>query len=133
MTEVIRGLDLKSAAIRVIGCGRTAAKYDCSLAKFMHVDFAFFDGDTLLLRGFFHCETSPCTEHFAGRDSHEFTVTHRFEEPACPIEIECRHTGKVRYTAALRMGVHNSDDWEAIDLGNIHTFAFRCSSAPFAG
>jgi hypothetical protein len=99
----------------------------------MHVDFAFFDGDNLLLRGFFHCMASPRTEHFSAAEAHEFTVTHRLEEPACPIEIECRQHGKVRYTAALRMGVHDSEDWEAIDLGNIHTFAFRCSGIAVAG
>jgi hypothetical protein len=66
-------------------------------------------------------------------ESHEFTVTHRFEVPACPVEIECRQRGSLRYTAALRMGVHDSDDWETIDLGHVHTFAFRCSSAPVVG
>jgi hypothetical protein len=99
----------------------------------MRVDFALFDGDALLLRGFFHLEASPRTELFTGPDSHELTVTHRFEEPACPIEIECRQDRRVRYAAALRMGVHNSDDWESIDLGNIHNFVFRCSGAPVAG
>jgi len=98
----------------------------------MHVDFAFFDGDSLLLRGFFHCVASPRTEEFTGADSHEFRVTYRLEERACPVEIECRQHGKVRYTAALRMGVHDSEDWEAIDLGNSHTFAFRCSATPVA-
>ena len=31
------------------------------------------------------------------------------------------------YHAALRVGVHDSDDWESINLGNIHTMGFRCS------
>ena len=93
----------------------------------MHVDFALFNGDALLLRGFFHCEASPRTELFTGLESHELTVTHRFEEPACPIEIECRQNGQIRYTAALRMGIHDSEDCESLDLGDIHTFAFRCS------
>ena len=29
--------------------------------------------------------------------------------------------------------IPDSDDWESIDLGNIHTLAFRCSGAPGAG
>ena len=99
----------------------------------MHVDFAFFDGDTLLLRGFFHCVTSSRTERFVGGESHEFIVTHRFDTPACPIEIECRRGTEVRYTAALRMGVHDSEDWESIDFANVHTFAFRCSGTSAAG
>jgi len=93
----------------------------------MHVEFAVFDGEVLLSRGRFHCIASSRTECFAGAESHQFTITHRFDLPACRVFIECRQGDTIRYRAGLAMGVHDSDDWEAVDLGQIHTFAFRCS------
>ena len=30
------------------------------------------------------------------------------------------------YSAALRMGVHTSQDWESVNLGNIHDLGFFC-------
>lgn len=92
----------------------------------MFVDLAFFDGDLLLARSGIRCESIEAKESIVG-ENYELVVTHKFEEPACPIEIVCMKAGKLLYSTALRMGVHTSDDWESITLGNIHDLAFRCS------
>jgi len=91
----------------------------------MLVDLAFFDGDALLARSVIRCGAMEATESSAG-EGHEFVVTHRFEEPACPIEIVCTKAGKHLYSAALRMGVHTSEDWESITLGDVHDLCFFC-------
>jgi hypothetical protein len=72
----------------------------------MKVELAFFHGDSLLCRTQITCGAEERTEVFSGADSHEFTVTHRFEEPACPVVIDCTRSGERLYRAALRMGVH---------------------------
>jgi len=95
------------------------------MGGFMLVDLAFFDGDVLLARSAIRCGPAEATESIMG-EGHEFLVTHRFEEPACPIEIVCTKAGKRLYRAALRMGVHTSEDWESVNLGNIHDLGFLC-------
>jgi hypothetical protein len=91
----------------------------------MLVDLAFFDGDVLLARAVIRCGSKETTESITG-EGHEFHVTHRYEEPACPIEIVCTKAGVRLYSAALRMGVHTSQDWESVNLGNIHDLGFFC-------
>ena len=83
----------------------------------MLVDLAFFD----VIR----CGSAKETESISG-DGLEFRATHRCEEPACPIEIVRTKAGKRLYRAALRMGVHTSEDWESVNLGNIHNLNFVC-------
>jgi len=90
------------------------------------IELAFFTGDDLLCRGNVRCGVVEAANHFDGAGDHQFDVTSRFEEPASPVEIVCRRDGKQLYKAALRVGVHTSNDWESINLGNIHTLGFRC-------
>ena len=92
----------------------------------MAIELAFFDDDSLLCRGTVRCEDLETTEVFSSSAGHRFEVTHRFELPACPVEIVCFEDGKKLYESALRVGVHKSDDWESINLGDIHTLGFRC-------
>lgn len=92
----------------------------------MQIDLAFFDGDVLLARGSISCGPEERIELIAGSD-HEFEVTHQFEEPSCPVTIVCRQRDRQLYKAGLQVGVHTSEDWESINLGNIHTLGFRCS------
>lgn len=94
----------------------------------MRVELAFFDGDNLLCRGRIICGPSEITDRFPeeGGDL-MFAVTHVFEEPACPLVIVCSRSGTHLYRTALRMGVHTSEDWESIELGEAHTLAFRCT------
>ena len=95
----------------------------------MRVDLAFFEGDALLCRGTVLIEATECTNTFSG-SGHRFLVTHQFEEPAAPLTIACWRGSQRLYHGALRMGVHTSDDWESINLGNIHTLGFRCHVQP---
>ncbi len=91
----------------------------------MHVELAFFDGDTLLCHGAITCGAFERSDLFSGSD-HDFRVTHQLEEPTCPITMSCTRAGLPLYRGALGMGVHTSQDWESINLGNIHTLAFCC-------
>lgn len=91
----------------------------------MLVDLAFFSGDVLLARSAIRCGATTVTESIASED-HEFVVTHKFERPSCPIGIVCTKAGRRLYSAALQMGVHVSDDWESVTLGNIHELCFFC-------
>jgi len=90
------------------------------------IELAFFKGDDLLCRGTVRCGALDTADHFDGVGGHHFDVSSRFEQPASPVQIVCRRDGKQLYEAALRVGVHTSDDWESLDLANIHTLGFRC-------
>ena len=93
----------------------------------LNIDFAIFREGDLLCRGSLSCCASEETNHFHGTDGFEFEISARYEEPACPVEIVCRQNDEHRYDAALRVGVHTSDDWESISLGDIHILGFRCN------
>jgi hypothetical protein len=94
--------------------------------KSMKIDLVLFDEETLLAKAVILCTAKNTSEEFQGKYGHEFSVTHCFEEPASPITISCTLDGKRLYNAALRVGVHTSDDWESISLGEIHTLGFMC-------
>lgn len=95
----------------------------------MLIDLAFFDGDNLLCQGSIQCDGNESTDILKSELGHRFEIQHRFDEPACPISIQCNFNGEELYNGALQVGVHNSEDWESIDLGNIHTLGFRCRVA----
>ena len=117
----------------------------------MHVAFAFFRGDALLHRGELLLRDAPgfvvYGEHhhvqleagapFAERPEFQLfaglVIEHTFELPACPITLRYYTVAGAEQTkqfeAALRMGVHESDDWESVELGD-YTFAFRCMPLP---
>ena len=92
----------------------------------MHIELGFFAGDVLLMRSRITCRQHEQAFEFEGAGGHTWSIKARFEEPASPIELECTRGGRHLYRAALQVGVHDSDDWESIDLANIHTLAFRC-------
>lgn len=95
----------------------------------MRIDFTFFDGDDLLVKGSVECSLPEQSFFFAAKSGVHFIVTSQFEDPACPVSIDCSLNGKKLYRAALRVGVHTSDDWESIDLGEIHTLVFWCHAS----
>ena len=92
----------------------------------LHIDLAFFRDDDLLSRGAVRCTPTKTTSILEGISGHQFEVTSRFETPACPVEIVCHCQNKELYKAALRVGVHTSDDWESVNLAGVHTLGFRC-------
>lgn len=93
----------------------------------MHINLAFFENDTLLAAGAIHCTSTEETAELKGQLGHRFLITHQFEEPACPIVIECFIGGENLYRSASRFGVHTSEDWESIVLG-VHTLVFKCQA-----
>jgi len=94
--------------------------------KTLHIELGFFAGDVLLARGCITCRQHEETAELEGAGGLQWTMKTRFEEPASPVEIDCERDGKRLYRAALRVGVHDSEDWESINLADIHTLAFRC-------
>ena len=95
----------------------------------MRIDLAFFDGDDLLVKGLVECRVQEQSVSFDTKSGVRFIVTAQFEDPACPVSIDCSSNGINLYRTALRFGVHTSDDWESIDLGGIHTLAFWCHAS----
>ena len=95
----------------------------------MNIELAFFDGDNLLCRGEITCEAQISSSVFSSPEGYIFEIEHSFEEPACPLQVVCSQNGTNLYKAALRVGVHHSDDWEVISLGDIHDLGFRCVPA----
>ena len=120
----------------------------------MLVDFGFFEGDSLLHRGQMLIAEDESVECYGSHEHFEMEVEgnkhrvvmfkglvirHSFEEPACPLTIEYfevlptnDHSAPFKqsklFSSALRMGVHDSDDWESIAMGEKHNMAFRCKA-----
>ncbi len=96
--------------------------------KAMRVEMAFFDGDTLLTRAnvLVHALEDECTVTAERGD--RFEITRQFEEPASRLFIECFDPdGRPAGCSALRMGVHNSDDWEALELAASYQLCFKAA------
>jgi hypothetical protein len=94
--------------------------------KAMRVEMAFFAADDLLARTkvLVHQIEEDC-EICAPRGD-RFLVTRRFEEPACPIYIVYYdQNGDFAGRSALRMGVHNSSDWECAQLADPYQLCFQ--------
>lgn len=118
----------------------------------MHVDFALFKEEKLLLRGSFlvtkdkglscHGEQVQITALRATGEStaaYAFSgliIEHEFELPAANLTLryfevepattpDQSHSQVQRFSAALQMGIHHSEEWETIALGGFD-LAFRC-------
>jgi hypothetical protein len=92
----------------------------------MLIEMVFFEGDQLLVRGEINCGQDIGSAKLESHTGIRFDITFQFEEPACPVSITCFLAGKRLYRAALRVGVHDSEDWESLELGENHVLAFRC-------
>ncbi len=96
--------------------------------KALRAELAFFDGDDLLTRDIIliHADEDTCIINSERGD--RFEITRRFEEPACPVFVKAYNSdGKFLFRSAMRMGVHNSDDWEKIDLAEPYEMCFKCA------
>jgi len=87
----------------------------------MRVELAFFDGDTLLDRGTIQVVSEDRCDHLK-----LFHAAHRLNGNAAHIVLSNFDPDINIKTANLDMPVHQSDDWESIDLAG-YTLAFRCS------
>jgi len=96
------------------------------------IKLAFFEGDTLLGRSEIICAQLPASKVVEGGLGTRWTLSFHFEEPACPVEMICEKEGVHQYRSALRFGVHDSEDWEDIELGDLHALAFKCEMRPQA-
>src|SRR5579885_2285522 len=91
----------------------------------MWVELAFFKGNEFLCHGtiVFDREQRPCT--LASESGHAFEISYSYDEPARRTIIRCFHDGELVCRSALRMGVHTSDDREAISLAEPYELGFR--------
>ena len=87
----------------------------------MLVEFALFDKDTLLQRGAVRVTEEAQCSHLE-----KFQIAHQLVGDAAKIVLSNFAPDIGLKTAALDMPVHQSEDWESIDLAT-HTFAFRCA------
>ena len=86
----------------------------------MRVDLALFDGDEFLCRG--EVSVGPVEE------IHSFSlfqVTHQLGQDAADIVLSGFPSHVDLKTITLDMPIHESTDWESIDLGR-YTLAFWC-------
>lgn len=106
------------------------------------VEFVLFHHDVLLCRAAIRIEEQQKSEEFdypdpsagIGTTSYEghLVIRHQFGLPAASLQlwliryIAPGSTGEVILEAALAMGVHDSEDWESVALGQDYTLAFRC-------
>ena len=96
--------------------------------KAMRVEMLFFDGDEPLARTkvLVHEIEEECEIECPRGD--RFVVTRKFEQPACPVFISSfDSSGDFVGRSAMRMGVHNSDDLETIELVEPYLLCFRCA------
>lgn len=122
----------------------------------MHVDLALFKGDALLHRCRFLIGSEKGIScygehtHFSLSDAEPdglpvelfsgLVVEHQFDLPACPVGIqlfdvvstddlaEAYRQSRV-FSASLHMGVHTSEEWESISLGD-YTISFWSRPLP---
>ena len=93
----------------------------------MLVELEFFSQDTLLCRGGLTIGPQASHTRLESTSGKTFEITHQFEEPACRVFIKCFHGGASIFQSAMRMGVHNSVDWEAIELFFPYRLGFKCT------
>ena len=87
----------------------------------MLVEFALLDGDTLLERSSIRVSAEAQCSHLA-----LFHVAYQLYGDAAKIVLSKFAPSVGLKTVNLDMPVHQSSDWESIELAK-YTFAFRCS------
>lgn len=86
----------------------------------MRVDLALFEGDALLGRTNFVVSATQVVDNFA-----LFQITHVLGENAADIVLSNFAAHIDMKTITLDMPIHESADWESIDLGR-YALAFWC-------
>jgi hypothetical protein len=86
----------------------------------MNVELALFDGDVLIECGIVSVEVVSGCCHLK-----HFHIAHHLEGNAAQIVLHNFSTEIKLKTVKLDMPIHQSSDWESIDLAG-YTVAFRC-------
>ena len=86
----------------------------------MHVDLALFDGDVLLERGSITVGRQASCNHLK-----QFHIAHQLGDEAAKVVLSSFASNINLKTVTLNMPIHQSTDWESIDLSG-YTLAFRC-------
>jgi hypothetical protein len=100
----------------------------------MTVEFGLFHHDVLLCRSKIRIEEHEKAEEFdcadtGGASSNKhLVVRHKFGLPAASLQLSFIDyaAGKIILEAGLAIGVHDSEEWESVALGEDYTFAFSC-------
>ena len=96
--------------------------------KAMRIELAFFDADQPLARGNVLIHAQKDTTEIASERGDRFEVTWQFEEPACSFAVRYfDRNGEPAGRSAMRIGVHDSDDWEMVELAPPYQMCFRCA------
>lgn len=86
----------------------------------MRVDLALFDGDELLTRGTLRIGAAELVDSFP-----VFKITHRLGPEVADIVLSEFPPHVDLKTITLKMPIHESSDWESIDMGR-YSLAFWC-------
>lgn len=87
----------------------------------MHVELALFDGGVLLERGSIDVGLESSCSHLQ-----HFHIAHRLHSDAAQVVLSSFSPRIDLKTVTLDMPIHQSTEWESIDLAG-YTLAFRCS------
>ena len=90
----------------------------------MRVDLALFEGDEFLCRGEINVGPVEDVDLFS-----LFQVTHHLGQDAADVVLSNFPAHVDLKTITLDMPIHESADWESIDLGR-YTLAFWCRLEP---
>jgi len=85
------------------------------------IDIGLFQGDELLQQG-----KIKVTEQEQTYRNDVISLKHRLIEDVARIELRVFDNGEQQIKSNLDMPVHQSDDWESIEMAQ-YTLAFRCS------
>ena len=87
----------------------------------MLIDIGLFLGNQLLQQG-----KIKVTEQETIDESDVISLKHQLIEDIARLELRVFENGDQQMKSTLDVPVHQSEDWESIELAN-YTLAFRCS------
>ena len=87
----------------------------------MLIDIGLFHGDELLQQS-----KIKVTEQEHTDENEVISMKHQLTDNMARIELRVFENGEQQIKSNLDMPVHQSDDWESIELAQ-YTLAFRCS------
>ena len=86
----------------------------------MRVELGLFEGDSLLFQGEINV-----TENEYEEENEIIKLKHKLINDEAIIELRIFNDGEQIIKSALNMPLHESEDWESIELANF-TLAFKC-------